>query len=50
MGSYIGKYKNVILYMNIEIVRHVQFPNMKMLPLVNKHYWNGVTLTGENLS
>ena len=28
----------------------VQFPNMNVIPLVNKPYVNGVTLTGQNLS
>ena len=35
---------------NIIVEMYIQFWKMNPILLVNKHYWNGVTLTGQNLS
>ena len=46
----IPKIFDAVFECTLEMINKVQFPKMNVIPLVNKPYVNGVTLTGQNLS
>ena len=37
-------------HLDYRFIMQLQFPNMNVIPLVNKPYVDGVILTGQNLS